>query len=360
MAIVRTRSPLANRTPPPSPIPTGKGSRSASNEPFARFLNDSLRVPELALPLPHSPGANDRRRVPPEVDLRSLVSSEAGDSVDRILTWAKEFGVLRISGHGISVDELRSLVIGVAAWDSGDSEGECRLVLLDLFGRNANPKEEISWVLSMNKGSELLPKLSGNERENMKNVASKLEAIAEKLCQILFENARNQLSDPKIIVESKESVLSLYKYNHQSSMEQRQLTLNNEKESQLCDDFLSLHLPIEHCKILVQSEGDHFYFDAGPETLVVAIGKQLQEWSFQEFKCVYARMIPVPADIRESRDHSFSIELKYISSSSPLNLDNVSQRNCNTISIGDQIVIAIVITLIYKTFLLLTSQIVGA
>lgn len=110
----------------------------------------------------------------------------------------------------------------------------------------------------------------------MKNVVSKLEPIAEKLTHILSKNVGDHLNNRKGIFEGKESVLSLHRYNHRYSMEQSHLTLNSEKESELSDNFLSLHLPFEHCQIYVQSDEDHFYFDAGPETLVVTIGKQLE------------------------------------------------------------------------------------
>lgn len=162
MAIVRTSSQITNHKPPPSPIPTGKGSRSASNEPFTRFLNDSFRVPELALPPPRSPKPNDRRRIPAEVDLSSLVSSSGtGDYADEIRNSAKEFGVFRISGHWISVDELRSLLVEEKGeWDSRDSWKECCQVLRG----NGNPKEEISWLSSSpNEPRELVLKRIGNQ-----------------------------------------------------------------------------------------------------------------------------------------------------------------------------------------------------
>ena len=107
----------------------------------------------------------------------------------------------------------------------------------------------------------------------IKHVASKLEAIADKLGRILFENAEN-LTDQRRVCEGKESVLSLYRYNHKSFLDQSQSTLHIEKERKLCDHSLSLHLPFKPCQIYVQSMGDDFYFDAGPQTLVVTIGKQ--------------------------------------------------------------------------------------
>lgn len=107
---------------------------------------------------------------------------------------------------------------------------------------------------------------------NMRHVASKLEAIAEQLNRILCENS-GEKSDQAKIFEGEESVLSL-----NSFMEQNQLSLKyDEKESKLCEEyFMSLHIPFEHCLIYVQSEIQLLPFEAGPEALVVTIGKQLE------------------------------------------------------------------------------------
>ncbi|XP_062094727.1 uncharacterized protein LOC133800709 isoform X2 [Humulus lupulus] len=319
MANLRTRRLLTNPTPPPSPIPTGKGSRSASNEPFARFLHDSLRVPGLALPPSYPVDPTHRTRPTPEVvDLRG----GRGGCGDRIRDSGKKFGLVRISGHGISVDELKWLLIQGGEWDSEECSSDV------LRRRNGNRKEEMLWVSSPTERTQSILNWADDPKyrvlsENMKNIGSKLEAIAEKVCQILLEDGRNQVNDEKIMFDGKESVTYLYRHNHQqSSMDQTQITLNNnENGTQLC---LILHLFIEHCQIYVQSEADHLYFDAGPETLVVTIGKQLQEWSLQDdFKRVIGKMIFVPAGIYEAPDYSFSIKLNYFSSNS----NKVLQRN---------------------------------
>ena len=103
------RSILADPAPPPpSPIPTGKGSRTASNEPFARFLDRSLRVPALSLP-GTSPRSHDCH-VPAKADLRSLLSAEGDGSLERVLGSGRDFGVFRVTGHGVSAVELAGLV----------------------------------------------------------------------------------------------------------------------------------------------------------------------------------------------------------------------------------------------------------
>lgn len=83
--------------PLPSPIPTGRGTRSAASETFSQFLEKSLHLPELTLPVTHLPPA------PAEIDFRSLPLASA----DLMLRSVREFGAFRIRCHGISGVELQ-------------------------------------------------------------------------------------------------------------------------------------------------------------------------------------------------------------------------------------------------------------
>lgn len=99
MPITRCRSHNQIPVPLPSPIPTGRGTRSAANEIFSQFLEKTLQLPELTLPGPHLPPA------PAEIDLRSLPLASA----DLLKRSAKEFGAFRIRCHGIAGNELRTV-----------------------------------------------------------------------------------------------------------------------------------------------------------------------------------------------------------------------------------------------------------
>ncbi|GLT73006.1 hypothetical protein SLA2020_448960 [Shorea laevis] len=149
MATMRTRNTLP---PPPSPIPTATGSRSAANQTFTDYLEHSVRPPNLALQ------AATRHPIPPDVDLRSL-ASRGHEPVDRILQSAMQYGAFRISGHGISGEELRSLV--------EEAEPVFRnLEALNLVERNGN-REKIVWARSPE--LESAPKFIGSETERYRN-----------------------------------------------------------------------------------------------------------------------------------------------------------------------------------------------
>ncbi|CAN6581622.1 unnamed protein product [Malus baccata var. baccata] len=261
MAIMRGKSRFTTAFPPPSPIPTGRGSSSASNENFTQFLDNN---------------------------------------------------------HGISAEELGSVVR-----EAQSVSGNGRVIGKRFVERIGN-REEIKWR----------PQVSEDKRyqdfcNSMEKVARKVQAIAEQLSQEMRSEMGN---------------VELLRYNHRDhSMGQNPSYLQNEiiNGSQIhmreSDDehALCLHLPLEHSQFNVGSEGGReLLFDAGPETLVITVGRQLEG-----FNCVSGEMIFVP-DISRSQA-SFSIQL---------NVPLVSnfRKNCKTVSIADQIVIAVILYVLYK------------
>ncbi|BFG36565.1 hypothetical protein CerSpe_228390 [Prunus speciosa] len=340
MAIMRGRSRLTSGAPPPSPIPTAKGSRSASNENFTQFLDKCLQIPDLAWPPqfdPHFSGT--RHPVPADVDLRSLSS----DAIARLLVSAREFGAFRIANHGISAEELGSVVLEAESVFGNDGNLSRRFV-----ERTGN-REEIKWV------RESGQKVVEDEKyrvfcKSMEKVASKVEAIAEQVSEVLFANAEKHVEKT---MRSELGKVRLYRYNHEDhSMEQNpssnylQNEIINGNNLRECEDHaLCLHLPLEHSQFNIRSEGEggSLCFDAGPETLVVTVGNQLEG-----FKCVSGEMIFVPDIIRSQA--SFSIQLKV-----PL-LSN-SRKKSNTVSIADQILIAVILWLLYMIFVFVYTYI---
>ncbi|XWS22092.1 hypothetical protein CRYUN_Cryun29cG0004700 [Craigia yunnanensis] len=99
MAIIRSMSQLNIKAPPPSPVPTAIGSRSAANESFTDILENSLQAPDLTLPESQSQGRY-HPGLPDKVDFRSLALRESG-SVERLLRSAREFGVVGIGWDGM-------------------------------------------------------------------------------------------------------------------------------------------------------------------------------------------------------------------------------------------------------------------
>lgn len=290
-----------------------------------------MRPPNLALQ------AATRHPIPPDVDLRSL-ASQGRDSVDRILQSARQYGAFRISGHGISGEELRSLV-EEAEPVFRNSEA------LNLVERNGN-REKIVWARSPE--LESAPKFIGSETERyrnfrqiMENVAGKLDAVAKQLIRIFIEDADKKFWDG---IKEKESVLALHRYDHNTDLLMEQISVLPKEKNEHGDHALTLHLPTQHSHFYVQSKRGPLSFEQGSDIILVTVGKQLEEWSAGEFKSVSGEMIVAP-DI-QGIPASYSVELNYSSST----LFHSFYKNCNTISIPHQILLALIITLLFNLF----------
>lgn len=113
----------------------------------------------------------------------------------------------------------------------------------------------------------------------MEKVASKIEAIAEQVSQIFYKNPNVEFVRRS---EEKDWGFRLYRYYHDqdNTKEQNHSRSRNEidcVDDRECDDHgLCIHLPLEHFQFYIQSERGPLTFDAGPEMLVVTIGKQIE------------------------------------------------------------------------------------
>ncbi|OMO67817.1 hypothetical protein CCACVL1_20297 [Corchorus capsularis] len=112
MAIRCSMTQLNIKAPPPSPIPTTTGSRSAANESLSRYLEKRLQVPNFLM-LPESQDRHLQEQSSPpgdKIEFHSLVLRDSG-AVERMLRSAREVGAFRIWCGGImSKKEMKALV----------------------------------------------------------------------------------------------------------------------------------------------------------------------------------------------------------------------------------------------------------
>ena len=111
----------------------------------------------------------------------------------------------------------------------------------------------------------------------MENLASKLDNVAKQLIGIFIENAGKRFQDG---INEKETVLTLYRYDHNDLLMEKIPSLPNEKNGNSCGHVLSLHLPIENSQFHFQSKHGSLSFEEGPDTIVVTVGKQLEVTCF--------------------------------------------------------------------------------
>ncbi|KAF8394836.1 hypothetical protein HHK36_018773 [Tetracentron sinense] len=281
MAILRTRDRLNSPAPPPSPIATAKGSRSAAvdDQILSEYLEKTLQVPDLTLPESYFP-ASAHRQIPADIDLESLMSRE-NVSVRQILDSAMEFGMFRIKGHGVSAEELRStmaeaeLVFGFSA---EKKKGQIRN-----FGRRGSSREELFWfhpqqTMVEAAQKEIAPEIYRSLSQRMESVASRLQAVAEQVGHILSEYAGKR---PQKIIHEGESVIYLYRY-HPDTLIDPIPPPDKEKNKGCSHHALSLHLSFGHSAFYIQSSRGLLSFNTSSDTIVVTVGKQLEVTNFSQ------------------------------------------------------------------------------
>ncbi|KAF8007677.1 hypothetical protein BT93_K1619 [Corymbia citriodora subsp. variegata] len=345
----------------PPPIPTGRGSRSAADEIFTRYLEASLRVPELTLLGPQHP-----RRAPDVIDLELLVQRD-GASVHRLMRSAREFGAFRIRGHGVSDEESRSMareaervsevlkrkMKGVQLHEEGDVAGEgCGW-----------DKEEVMRICFKGRirwGQHYVEaETYRNLRRAIGEVTSKLDVVAQEVSQVLSENLRAQ--QPHERFEMAEPTLCVYRHVPGPHIVPSPNARQSHKADEPVDYAFSIHLPIGESSgfYLRTSRSPPYTFPAIPGTVFVALGEPIEDRSDGELKSaswepMFGHGYQDPDDDiqNDAEENFFSLEYKC----SPPWLDRSPDATQTVVSIHDQILIALFLAcLIYSLLFLFSS-----
>ncbi|CAO2182504.1 unnamed protein product [Urochloa humidicola] len=353
------------RGPPPAPTPirTARGARSAAADDIvlAEFLEASLRVPDLALPhLPRKrfsfPPASPPPPppAPPRGDV-VLVSSPAlvsGDAGAAIAAAAESGGFFAVAG-AIDAREVREAVEASGAVFAAPDEVK-RERLGRWFRRRDDPVaggEEFWWFrpVSTDDDRALGAALPGSTyrvfREKMDTVASKMESIAKNAIRVLSDNAKN----PKDCGLSREASSILC------------LTLHNSNKSKTCwNEFgstdrrnsraLSIHLSGGDRQISLRNQGGSTIFSLPAGSMLVTIGKQIQEWSNGQFKAAVGEVL---YEMTDEPGPFISLELVYIRDD--LHISEVGrQARCidrpKAVSFRDQILVALILLFFFYIF----------
>ncbi|WCJ27819.1 2-oxoglutarate (2OG) and Fe(II)-dependent oxygenase superfamily protein [Euphorbia peplus] len=322
--------------PPPSPIPTARGSRSAANDILSDYLENSVNIPDLSLPQPQIP----IRSIPLQIDYHSLLYGDYA-TVELLLRSAREFGAFRIACRGIFVDDLQTFVQesdrifkSLEETDMGKRES---------FDKDG--KYQIIWSRSSGMAG-MKNRLIGKHRqfsEKMESIGRKLDMIAELLGKIFEENIARMEFGKKLL--GKESIFSLYRYNQNYNIAAGDPFSSNEIGRKICDYTWCLHLPATPSQFFVRSENGLLSFEGSPDTIVVIVGQRIEEWSMGDFKCVCKEVICEPH--LQRTQPSFCLELKCLS----LNFEPDYCKSCHkTISLRDQMLIMLLLYFLYKIF----------
>ncbi|KAL0338090.1 UNVERIFIED_CONTAM: hypothetical protein Sangu_1331100 [Sesamum angustifolium] len=256
--IFSSQSPAA---PPPSPIPTGKGSRSAADQILSEYIDKSIQIPELRLPRQ----VQVHQFKPEEISYESLQLREK-DSVRVLVRSVRELGVFKIIDHGISTEELRFAL--------GNSERIFGLTVECCTGYGDH--EKLVWRGDDNQIMEEATAMIGEQKlqilrfwlihaKKVENVARQLEGIAEELVEVIAQSAGKQF------FQLGESTLSIYRYHRANIIDRTSSVIGD--TIQISGPYaFTLHLLLEPTELCLQN----LSFDTNPDTIVVTMGKELE------------------------------------------------------------------------------------
>uniref|UniRef100_A0A0D9V793 Isopenicillin N synthase-like Fe(2+) 2OG dioxygenase domain-containing protein n=1 Tax=Leersia perrieri TaxID=77586 RepID=A0A0D9V793_9ORYZ len=357
----RLRVSRARAAPPPTPIRTARGARSAAADELvlAEFLEASLRVPDLALPSKTKHRSSFRYpALPPAPDVlaRALLSGEA-EAVGTVAAAAAESGAFRVVG-AVEAGEVRAAVEAAEAVFRAPEEVKRELGRW-FRRRDRVAGEEFYWFrpASSHADKVLDAVLPGKTyqvfREKMVIVALKMEDLAQCVMRVLSDNVKN----PKhsALPTEAASILCLTQYN----CNKLKTHLNEFGNTDPPNSYaLGIHLSGRDQEICLRNQSGSTFFSLPACSVLVTIGKQIQEWSNGEFKNAVGEIL---FELTDEPNPFISLELLY--SPGHLHLPDigrharcidppktVSFRPPKTVSFRDQILVALVLLVFFYLF----------
>ncbi|CAI9757628.1 unnamed protein product [Fraxinus pennsylvanica] len=342
------------RAPPPSPVAPGRRSSLTNDEVLTEFLENSLKVPDLILPDRVFPRQKAIQN-PLKLDMQSLESIENGAEL-KVVEMIAQVGCLEVINHGISKDLIQS-VLAAGAGIFGISPEKKKMAARsperpygfeEIHGEEENEtNEEFLW----HRDEALKAEMEGiwpigysNFSEKMENLLPKIEEMASRILLFLQNNSSRKFSD--ITMENQEITGSIcYIYKHCKKMDGdecadslkydviRMLIKGSEFPHALC-----LHLCSGSTEFHVYSKKGWASFRPDEGAIVITVGDQLQTWSNGQYRHVIGR----PMFKGEDED-CISMAFLY----SPPKVTN-SIKDDKIISLSQQIVIAVLFTLLYQ------------
>lgn len=244
---------IINRAPPPTPIATAKGIRSAAfnDEILSRYLESSLRIPNLTLPIKNSMS-------PAEIKFESLINGDYDGLMERFM----ESGVFGIEG---------------------DESAE--------IGRELFQEKEEDVSRFRGEGVRLEAYRVQIFREKVKKVTTKLEMVAESIAKLLSQHIGNKTPGRSF---HKMQLSIIYRKNGDPII--------------LSDPHaLSLHITgNDHKFCIITHDSTSFALPNG--SILVTIGKQFEELSNGKLKMFNGDVF---LELREDEPAPFFLEFMY-------------------------------------------------
>lgn len=322
-------------------------SAAADELVLAEFLEASQRVPNLTLPrkkrfnFPAPPPA-------PEISVKALISGDP-TAARTAVGAAAEAGAFRVAG-GIEAGEVLDAVD--AAREVFGAPEQAKRELGRWFRRRDRVVGEefyLFWPVSSDVDRLLQAALPGSTyqvfREKMEVVASKMEDLARCVVRVLSDNVRDQ-KDSALPREAP-SVLCLTLYNCNKS---RTCWAEFGSTDRPKSYALSVHLSGRDQEICLRNHVGSTFFSLPAGSMLVTVGKQIQEWSNGEFKSAVGEIL---FELTDEPSPFISLELLYSPGDLPL-CEVGRHARCidrpKTVSFRDQILFALVALILFYLF----------
>ncbi|KAF7814225.1 1-aminocyclopropane-1-carboxylate oxidase [Senna tora] len=354
--------PVDFRAPPPSPIASGRRSSFTNDDVLTSFLENSLRVPDLILPDKIFPKQRTLE-TPPKLDLRSLCSDRDIAADDVVSDSMARIGCFQIVNHGIPrevMDSSREAAKAIfevspekrAAVTRSPPEKPWGFEEFHWEEDGSELSEEFVWC----RDRELELKMEGiwpigysNFSKKMETLMSCIEKVAEKILPLISRNFPGKFTGGGD--EEVGTVCCVYKHRHEGGKEEdrwadslkydviKMLIRGSDYSHALC-----LHVCDGCSEFHVYSKKGWFSFCPEEGALIITFGDQIQVASGGVYKQVIGR----PILKGEKDDDSISMAFLY---SPPNTTKGFPTKRERTISLGQQAILAIILTLVSQFFI---------
>ncbi|GMI93777.1 downstream target of AGL15-4 [Hibiscus trionum] len=356
--------------PPPSPIASGRRSCVTNDDVLSEFLQHSLRVPDLVLPDKVFPRQNFIDN-PPKLDFQLLSSMET-DSLSNILDSIARIGCFQLVNYGIQAECIRSALASAAGIFQLPPEKRSAVTrspeklygFEEVHGEEDGEGEEFVWC----KGEVLKSAMQtiwpvgySNFSDKIETLLSEIEKVAEKILGIIRQSFPPRTGYENGMIEGQGAIGSrchLYKHNR---AEKCNGTLRYDVIRMLIKGFdyshaLSLHVCDGSSEFHVYSKKGWVSFCPDKDALVITVGDQTQALSGGQFKHVIGRPI-----YRGEEEEYISMAFLYSPPSATTvaaatTTARVDPQKGNTISLSQQAIAAIVLTLVYYILVYLYNK----
>ncbi|XP_068334307.1 1-aminocyclopropane-1-carboxylate oxidase [Pyrus communis] len=366
-----SENPVDFRAPPPSPVASGRLSSVANDEVLTEFLEHSLQVPDLILPDKFFPKQISIENNPPTIDFGALNSDGCDASLCKVVESIARNGCFQLVNHGISSELVRPVQAAATGIFSVSPETRAEVTRSPEkpYGFEEVHAEEADHVLSeefvwcRDQGLKLAmdgiaPIGYSNFSEKLETLMTNIEKVCEKILLSLLINSQEKIihgeSKNDEMVQRKEvgTVCCLYKHSQNVLQDEWDKSLRYDVIKMLIrgTDYshaLCLHICDGSSEFHVYSKKGWVSFIPVKNALIVTTGDQIQAWSGSQYKHVIGR------PIFKGEEEFISMAFLY---SPPSFITNSQSSKENTISLGQQVIVAILLTLVYQFSVYLSSH----